>query len=101
MKRLLSVVVVTLIGTGYSYSAGAVDVGVNIGIPTPVVVTPSPGVSLAPGWQGDRYYDGHRYWTRNEWEDHQRNVGSKGKERHGHRPVERHCPPGHAKKGQC
>ncbi|SAL17880.1 hypothetical protein [Caballeronia humi] len=20
------------------------------------------------GWHGDRYYDGHRYWARSEWE---------------------------------
>ncbi|BAN25361.1 hypothetical protein [Caballeronia insecticola] len=20
------------------------------------------------GWHGDRYYDGHRYWERREWE---------------------------------
>lgn len=22
------------------------------------------------GWHGDRYYDGHRYWERREWERH-------------------------------
>ncbi|MGI4815115.1 MAG: hypothetical protein ACRYG5_19050 [Janthinobacterium lividum] len=25
-------------------------------------------VIIAPGWHGDRYYDGHRYWERREWE---------------------------------
>ncbi|WP_322104971.1 hypothetical protein [Paraburkholderia sp. J41] len=22
---------------------------------------------VAVGWYGDRYYDGHRYWQRDEW----------------------------------
>jgi hypothetical protein len=22
------------------------------------------------GWHGDRYWDGHRYWAREEWEHH-------------------------------
>jgi hypothetical protein len=27
-------------------------------------------VSVTVGWHGDRYYDGHRYWERREWERH-------------------------------
>jgi hypothetical protein len=23
---------------------------------------------VSRGWHGDRYYDGHRYWQRREWE---------------------------------
>lgn len=78
--------------------AHAVNVDVNIGTPAPVVVAPAP-VVVAPapavivGWHGDRYYDGHRYWERREWEDHQRHRG--------HDDRGYHCPPGHAKKGEC
>jgi hypothetical protein len=25
------------------------------------------GVSIDIGWHGDRYYDGHRYWSHDEW----------------------------------
>jgi hypothetical protein len=24
---------------------------------------------VSPGWYGERYYDGHRYWDRREWEE--------------------------------
>ena len=24
-------------------------------------------VHISNGWHGDRYYDGHRYWNRDEW----------------------------------
>ncbi|RQR25729.1 hypothetical protein DIE23_31930 [Burkholderia sp. Bp9143] len=29
-------------------------------------VAPAP-IGIAVGWHGDRYYDGHRYWARDEW----------------------------------
>lgn len=25
------------------------------------------GISINLGWHGDRYYDGHRYWSHDEW----------------------------------
>ena len=25
------------------------------------------GVSISIGWHGDRYYDGRRYWDRDDW----------------------------------
>lgn len=73
-------------------SAGAsaqVRVGVNIGVPAaPVYVAPQPvyapppppppvvyapppppvyGPAIVIGWHGDRYYDGHRYWNRDDY----------------------------------
>jgi hypothetical protein len=74
-------------GMGASVSSLAlahVDVGVDIGVPgvvyapQPVYVAPPPeyapppppqaAIVIAPGWYGDRYYDGHRYWERRDWE---------------------------------
>ncbi|QCP52646.1 hypothetical protein FAZ95_26215 [Trinickia violacea] len=75
------------LGMGLSGAAQAVDLSINVGTPAPVVVTQTP---VVVGWHGDRYYDGHRYWGRSEWEDH-----------HRHHDDHDHCPPGHAKKGEC
>lgn len=75
-------------GLGIAASSVAlahVDVGVNIGVPgvvyapEPVYAAPEPPpppppvyapavVVVNPGWYGDRYYDGHRYWERRDWE---------------------------------
>ncbi|WP_277035456.1 hypothetical protein [Caballeronia mineralivorans] len=65
-SRWFAVTLAASCGIGVSSVALAqVDVGVNIGIPGAVIVS--------PGWYGDRYYDGHRYWQRREWEDRHRN----------------------------
>ncbi|MBN3805722.1 hypothetical protein GXB81_22090 [Paraburkholderia sp. Ac-20336] len=84
-SRWMSSAIVAALAIGVSSAAFAhVDVGVNIGIPgvvvappppvyvqpAPVYVAPPPAVVIAPGWYGDRYYDGHRYWGRDEWEHH-------------------------------
>jgi hypothetical protein len=77
-----------------------VRLGVNIGVPAPVYVAPQPVYAPPPppvvyapppppppvvyappppvyaqpaiviGWHGDRYYDGHRYWARDDWYRH-------------------------------
>jgi hypothetical protein len=59
-----------------------VDVGVNIGVPAPVYVQPPPVVyqpapvyavgmpAVVIGWHGDRYWDGRRYWARDDWNRH-------------------------------
>ena len=99
-KNMRSLIALAFAGLGLSLSglAHAVNVDVNIGTPAPVVVAPAP-VMVAPapavivGWHGDRYWDGRRYWERREWDDYQRHRG------HGDRGY--HCPPGHAKKGEC
>jgi hypothetical protein len=81
-KRWISMTLVAGLAIGASSAALAhVDVGVNIGVPgiaveapPPVYVQPEyappppPAVVVAPGWYGDRYYDGHRYWEHREWE---------------------------------
>jgi hypothetical protein len=77
-SRLFAITLVTGLGVGMSSVALAhVDVGVGIGIPAPqpAYVEPQPlyaqpqgVVVVTPGWHGDRYYDGHRYWERREWE---------------------------------
>lgn len=88
-NRWLSLAIVAGLSIGASSAALAhVDVGVNIGVPgvayapapvyaapppppPPVVYEPAPPpvVVVGPGWYGDRYYDGHRYWERREWEE--------------------------------
>jgi hypothetical protein len=86
-NRWLSLAIVAGLATGASSAAMAhVDVGVNIGVPgvvlaapepvyapppppPPPVYEPAPVVVVSPGWYGDRYYDGHRYWARREWEE--------------------------------
>ncbi|QCP54505.1 hypothetical protein FAZ95_37055 [Trinickia violacea] len=82
MKPLLLISLAAGLGTGFASVANAVELNVNIGTPAPVVVAP------VVGWHGDQYWDGHRYWARRDWEEHDR-----------HHDV--HCPPGHAKKGEC
>ncbi|WP_322045097.1 hypothetical protein [Paraburkholderia sp. J67] len=67
-----------------------VSVGINVGAPVVVAPPPPPAVVVTPGWHGDRYWDGHRYWERDDWEKH-----------HHHHDKGWHCPPGHAKKGEC
>ena len=68
-----------------------VGLGINIGVPAPVYVAPQPvygppPVLYAPpppvyapvyaqpaiviGWHGDRYYDGRRYWNRDDYYRH-------------------------------
>ncbi|MGF6842416.1 hypothetical protein QF001_006311 [Paraburkholderia youngii] len=91
-NRWISLSVVAGLAIGASTAAFAhVDVGVNIGVPgiavapavveapppppvyvqpAPVYAPPPPAVVIAPGWYGDRYYDGRRYWERREWERH-------------------------------
>ncbi|WP_341317781.1 hypothetical protein WN982_21850 [Paraburkholderia sp. IMGN_8] len=87
MKYPLFASLVASLGIGLSGAAHAVNVDVNIGMPALVVAAP---VVIQQGWHGDRYWDGHRYLERNEWEDHNRHHGDHD-----------HCPPGHAKKGEC
>ena len=55
-------------------ASGAAHAGVsiNIGNAAPAFFAPAPAVAEAPGWHGDRYYDGHRMWERRDWEAHQR-----------------------------
>jgi hypothetical protein len=71
--------------TSGSAQASGVRLGINIGVPAPVYVAPTPyyvppppPVVYAPapyygrppvviGWYGNRYYDGRRYWGRDEW----------------------------------
>lgn len=84
-RRWCAITLVAGVGIGVSATASAhVDVGVDIGVPgiavapQPVYVAPppvyeapppAPAVIVSPGWYGERYYDGHRYWERREWEE--------------------------------
>ena len=83
-RRRFAMTLVAALGIGASsVTLAHVDVGVNIGIPAvveapapvyappaPVYVEPPAAVVISPGWYGERYYDGHRYWGRREWEEH-------------------------------
>lgn len=72
-SRRFAMTLVIGLGTGISSVAFAhVDVGVNIGVPGVVYAEPPPVVVVSPGWYGARYYDGHRYWERQEWEERHR-----------------------------
>ena len=77
------------IGLVSAARAADVNIGISVGAPSAVVVAPPPAVVVTPGWHGDRYWDGHRYWDHDEWEKHH------------HHDKGWHCPPGHAKKGEC
>jgi hypothetical protein len=84
--RLLSIVAGFAVASAASLAHAAdVRLGINIGIPAPVYVAPQPYYAPPPppvvyqpapvyvrppvviGWYGDRYYDGRRYWARNDW----------------------------------
>ncbi|WP_211467940.1 hypothetical protein [Collimonas silvisoli] len=112
MKHFFIVPTIISLGICLSGAAHAIDVGINIGVPAPAIVTPVP--VIVTGWHGDRYYDGRRYWERRDWEEHQRHHGDRDRDHDGdhdgdHRRDHRrdrdegrgHCPPGHAKKGEC
>ena len=98
-------------GLGVSGAAMAeVHIGVNVGIPAPVYVAPAPVYAPPPppvvyapppvyaqpaiviGWHGDRYYDGRRYWDRDDWyrhhgrghDKHHGNGHGKGHDKHHH-----------------
>ncbi|MEW9584910.1 hypothetical protein [Paraburkholderia sp. DGU8] len=95
MKSTAILLALSAAGAIISTSAMASSINLNIGSPAPVVVAPPPHGEM-PGWHGERYWDGHRYWQRREWEEHQRHDDRD----HG-RGMSRHCPPGHAKHGEC
>jgi hypothetical protein len=85
-SRRFAMTLVASLGVGLSSVALAhVDVGVNVEVPgviyapepvyappQQVYVQPPAAVVIAPGWYGNRYYDGHRYWERREWEERRR-----------------------------
>jgi len=91
--RLLATAILAALGITASSAAMAhVDVGLNVGLPVavvapaPVYVQPVNAVVVTPGWYGDRYYDGHRYWAHDEWiRNHHDDRGS-----HGHHDDNRH-----------
>ena len=105
------------IGAVSSAAMAGVSVGVNIGIPAPVYVAPQPVYAPPPppvvyqpapvyavppaiviGWHGDRYWDGRRYWGRDDWYRHHggydRGRGHWDGDR-GHWDGDRGGPPGH------
>jgi hypothetical protein len=48
-------------------------------------IRPAAVIIITPGWHGDRYYDGHRYWARRDWEHRHRGYGyrhGRGHDRH-------------------
>jgi hypothetical protein len=96
---------------GLTSVAHAVNIDINVGTPAPVYVAPPPvyvaprpvympppaQVVVVPGWYGERYYDGRRYWSRHDWEARKHYD----QDHHHHEDNRYHCPPGHAKKGEC
>ncbi|WP_414439844.1 hypothetical protein [Burkholderia sp. 22PA0106] len=77
MKRLLIATLLAGFGVALSGAANA-----------QVIVAGGGGPAVVIGWHGDRYYDGHRYWQRDEWMQH-------------HRHDRPHCPPGHWGHNEC
>ncbi|WP_213777302.1 hypothetical protein [Caballeronia sp. dw_276] len=100
LKTSIFAGVVAVGALGLSGAATAqVRLGINLGVPAPapvyvapqpvyapppppvVYAPPPPPVVYAPapvyaqpaiviGWHGDRYYDGRRYWARDDWYRH-------------------------------
>lgn len=76
--------------------AADVRVGINLGVPAPVYVAPQPYYAPPPppvvyqpapvyvqpgvviGWYGNRYWDGRRYWARDDWYRHHGGPGYGG-----------------------
>ncbi|WP_419690024.1 hypothetical protein ACN22W_36875 [Burkholderia theae] len=56
MKALITAALLT--GLGISLTGCVVS--------PPMVAGPAP-IGITVGWHGDQYYDGHRYWARDEW----------------------------------
>ncbi|WP_027801733.1 hypothetical protein [Paraburkholderia dilworthii] len=53
----------------------------------------------AQGWHDGRYWDGQRYWSRDEWQArHVRATDGHNAYRFNY---DAHCPPGHAKRHEC
>jgi hypothetical protein len=123
MKYSLAALLIAGAGISFAGAASAVDIHVNVG--SPVVVEQGwhgdrywdghqywerrewesrnrRPVVVEQGWHGDRYWDGHRYWNRKEWKEHNRRHDGRDdrNDRDDHYRGE-HCPPGHAKKGEC
>ncbi|AME24406.1 MULTISPECIES: hypothetical protein [Burkholderiaceae] len=91
LAGIAGICLITLSGAAH---AGGVHLGINIGIPAPVYVAPQPYYAPPPppvvyqpapvyapppvviGWYGNRYYDGRRYWARDDWYRH--NGGGRG-----------------------
>ncbi|HEV3422654.1 MAG TPA: hypothetical protein VG105_02510 [Paraburkholderia sp.] len=106
---------VLALGASGAAMAGGLNVGVNIGIPAPVYVAPAPyyappppppppvvyqpapvyygGPAIVIGWHGDRYWDGRRYWARDDWDRH--HPGGDGYHDHGHGDYHGHDDHGH------
>ncbi|WP_246024954.1 hypothetical protein [Paraburkholderia dinghuensis] len=90
MQRMTVAFLFAASGLLASIPAHALELNVNLG-GSPVVVAPggeSQG-NVSEGWHGDRYYDGQRYWQRNEWEAHQADMrrnpdGMRGREANMH-----------------
>lgn len=53
-------------------AAAVASMGIATTASAAVLVQVAPGYVHVDdrGWHGDRYYDGHRYWERREWERH-------------------------------
>lgn len=72
-------------GLAALFVSGAAMAGVNVGInlggpvyaPPPPVYAPPPAIII--GWHGDRYWDGRRYWGRDEWRRHHGGPGWGGR----------------------
>ena len=63
MKTLVAAALLT--GLGISLTGCVVSPPVAVAA-APVAIVPAT-VGITVGWHGDRYYDGHRYWARDEW----------------------------------
>jgi hypothetical protein len=54
---------------------------------------------VTQGWHDGRYWDGHRSWSRDEWEGRRTHAAGDHEAYRFNRDT--HCPPGHAKKHEC
>lgn len=104
MKKILLIAVIASL----PLAAQAIDVNVNLGN----LRVDAPGVSLTFGSRNDRgyYWDGQDWRDADYWRKHNGPRGERyytgrgrgrGHDRHHDDHDRRHCPPGHAKKGEC
>jgi len=61
-SRVAFIVAMLLIACNSAFAQVAINVGGR-------------GPAIIIGWHGDRYYDGHRYWGRDEWNRRHRPHG--------------------------
>ena len=82
--------VLMMLVTGTALVTGSAAFAQVYVAPQPRYEEPAPDVAITPGWHGDRYWDGHRYWEHDEWmHRHPRERDPRSDREHAHEQHER------------